>query len=212
MRVSLKKVGRMKNIILASFVLIFYTTNLLSKEMNISDFDVAGIKLGMDPETVIQKLKSKYHLKDEDILILKNSAWGNTYKKDMNLSGVTVIKQANRGQNPDFHVGFCISEETHKSEVETVSYSIPGTEENKKKMYEMAIQKYGMPSISSVSGYTWCDKNQTVRLSRNYYVCKKENRDLHLTLYGSSISLYSNVCSRNNIKIREKRKNTSPNF
>jgi len=202
----------MKKIITFSFIFILCTTRLLSNDINILNFDVAGIKLKMDPKTVIQKLKSKYHLKNDDIIVFFNhNPFGKKYKKNINLSGVTTIK-SDRGISPEISVDFCISEANKKSEVETVYYSIPGTQENKKKIQEAAIKKYGKPTISHKgilsTTYIWCNNNE----AKDAISCKQKDYSIYLKLVSTSISLYSSECSMNNIKIREKRNNTTPNF
>lgn len=204
----------MKKIISLGLISIIYSMNIVANEIKILDFDVGGVKLKMDPKTVIATLKSTYSLKDEDILILKGSAWGKTYKKDMDLSKVSTIKQAERGISPDFYIGFCISEENNESEVRSVEYGIPDTKENRKKMYDLSVKKYGQPTFSSYSKttHTWCDENKKTRIIGTTYTCTKKDPRRMLNLRSSSIALSSNECMLNNIKILEKRKNTTPKF
>jgi len=191
-----------------------YSISILANEIKILDFDIGGVKLKMDPKTVIKKLKSTYSLKDEDILVYEKSSFGNIYSKDMNLSKVRLFKQAVRGKSPDFYVKFCISEDNKKPEVRSVEYGIPDTKENIKKMYDMAIKKYGKPSFSSYSKttHTWCDENKIIRIVGSTYKCTKDNPLISLNLRRTNISLYSDECMFNNRKIRENKKITSPRF
>jgi len=204
----------MKIIISLCLIFMVYTINILAKEIKILDFDIGGVKLKMDPEIVIRKLKSTYNLKDEDILVYKKGSLAEKYNKNMSLSKVTSFRQARRGKSPDFYVGFCISEDNNKSEVNSVEYSIPDTKENMKKMYDMAIKKYGKPSFSSYSKttYTWCDEDKKTHILGSTYKCTKDNPSTLLNLRRTGISLYSNECMFNNIKIREKRKIVTPKF
>ena len=203
----------MKKIISLCLVFMLYSISILANEIRILDFDIGGVKLKMDPETVIQKLKLTYNIKDEDIIVSKNLSW-KTYNKDMNLSKITAFRQAERGKSPSFYVGFCVSEEDNKSEVKSVEYGIPDVKENMKKMYDMAIKKYGKPTFSSYSKttHTWCDENKKTHIAGSSYKCTKENPSILLNLRGTGISLYSDECMLNNIKIIEKRKISTPKF
>lgn len=194
-------------------LLLCASTTLYASMKNVSEFDIGGVKLRMDPKTVIKTLKSYYNLKDEDILVNKKLRW-EKYNKDMNLSKVEAFRQAERGKSPDFYVSFCISEENNKSEVRSIEYGIPHTKENMKKMYDMAIKKYGNPTFSSYSKttHTWCDENKKTRITGSSYKCTKDNPRIQLNLRYSSIALSTNECELNNRKIIEERKNTSPKF
>lgn len=204
----------MKKIISLCLISMAYSISILANEIKILDFDIGGVKLKMDPKTVIKKLKSTYSLKDEDILVYEKSPFAQEYSMDMNLSKVRSFKQAVRGKSPDFHVGFCIPEDSKKPEVSSVEYSIPDTKENIKRMHDMAIKKYGKPSFSSYSktSHTWCDENKVIRIIGSSYKCTKDEPRISLNLRRTNISLYSNECMLNNIKIRENKKITSPKF
>jgi hypothetical protein len=203
----------MKKIISLCLISMVYSISIFSNEIKILDFDISGVKLKMDPKTVIKKLKSTYNLRDEDIIVSRNLSW-KKYNKNMNLSKIKAFRQAERGKSPNFHVGFCISEDNNKSEVSSVEYGIPDVKANMKKMYDMAIKKYGEPSFSSYSKttHTWCDENKITHILGSSYKCTKDNPLISLNLRRTNISLYSDECMFNNRKIRENKKITSPKF
>ena len=186
-----------KNILLGTFFL--YSLSLSAKNVNVAELDIGGIKLGMNPDQVIEKIVDTYQIEKQKLSIGDRRSEGVEY--------VSEISYNSKKMN--IRVKFCCTREgkdnTPLVVVEYISYGIPFTVENKKSMRDMALSKYGEPSKKTKNDIYWCD-----HLGKSPFTCATYEPKLHLT--NTNIYLKDEGYSKRLKEFLRKKKIVKPKF
>jgi hypothetical protein len=158
-----------------------------SKPVDITQFEVAEVHLGMSVKQVIAALKKHFNAADSQIKTVTLPAVllaSNQY--------VASVSYSENGQEI-VHVSFTIKVPAGNSEPEAASsiqYSLNDAEANRKQMLQSAITKYGAPTAydNTIDTYQWCAYKPGPRWPGGPLACDMLNKS-HLKLYRASLTL-----------------------
>jgi len=174
------------------FSLIFSTNLLFAKNVDVHDFDISGIKLGMTKQESIKILISKYDVSKKD-LINKFSPQIIAYRK----TPIEIV----------------VSFDRESMEAEVITYKLPWSKENKTSMKAMAIKKYGEPTVdkSQLAGeVSWCLKPKKQMMNMGYS-CTMSN-SAYLGLSSTEIRLYEPKYKQERLQKMKEKNNIIPSF
>ena len=157
-----------------ALILILFVANIFSASLasaappsnwhsvDVTQFDVAGVKLGMSYDHAITAIGEHFHLSPTEIKKIKDSTLYsyNRITKNKQPSSARVKKD-----NISMEVSFSARIPINSSDpvaVSFINYSLPNTKENISTLKEAALSKYGQPSDNRrQSNLMWCaDYNQ----------------------------------------------------
>jgi len=110
------------------------------RSVDVSDFDIAGVKTGMDYKEALAAAANHFQIAPSKIKKMPDRL---SYLKD----GIQL--------NIDFVTRIPVDKE-HPLVVRMVLYSIVSTDENIAAMKEAAVDKYGAPSGEGIQIMMWC--------------------------------------------------------
>ncbi|MDO4435159.1 MAG: hypothetical protein Q4B71_01935 [Cardiobacteriaceae bacterium] len=151
-----------------------------TRSVDPTEFDVAGIKLGMSRDEAIQALAKSQEVDTGEIQLQtyppKNKITGETephsfeLKKDHTNIIVTLTP---------------VPEAGGKLAVSRISYNIAYTEENVKALEEAVLAKYGKPSYGGIGGWRYCKEIDEKELMK----CKNIYTDPQLIYNHTTLTL-----------------------
>lgn len=130
-----------------------YAADDVVRSVDVSQFDVAGVKLGMTQSEAVAAATAKLKI---DITSVE-------FEKSPKENPVTKSKEpmyftATNGSG-NLIVGFHPKIPTDKSNpmlVSFVKYEMPSTPDNVQSMEAAALEKYGQPTLATSAAYQWC--------------------------------------------------------
>jgi hypothetical protein len=139
------------------------------KDVDVLQFDIQGIKLGMNQEEALKILKEKFpgvetQEKQGDKEIVR--VYGKEFTEEVNI-------QVNAESGTQLTINFLpnvLNNRPQELVVTAVKYQIPNRNEAiLEKLRENAKAKYGKPTRESYGDYAWCE-------ARSAYSCHTNNR------------------------------------
>lgn len=153
----------------------------IQRSVDARSFDIAGVKTGMDYDQALQAAANHFHVRTDQ------------FKPDPfpHESPITKTKIPNYFTYKKDGVSFSVHFEArvpvdkeHQLAVSMVKYEIPWSPENKARMREAALAKYGQPSNGTISvTMDWCEspnKNLGMACSDRKAVLKVGQVDMTL--------------------------------
>ena len=144
--------------------------------VNVSKFDVAGVKLGMNKEEAIAAIKEKFSSKDSD-MEYKESETKNTAELTVKDDVHNIFLRFNRNINDSGELG-----------VYWINYTLPSSKENVSALNAAAQEKYGEPTQDDGTKMSWCAAPIIEKHDRIYIKCD-ESRGAILVRQGTIIFL-----------------------
>jgi hypothetical protein len=186
-----------KRIVLAQYILsiLFLTSQAnaqtrqaaLGKPVDITQFDIAEVRLGMSVKQVIAALKKHFNAADSQISNVTLPT-GLLASKEY----VASVRYSENGQDI-VNVSFTIKVPVDSAEPEAASgiqYGLNDVEANRTQMRQAAIAKYGAPTAydNTSDFYEWCAYKPAPPWPGGPLVCDIRNKP-HLKLYRASLTL-----------------------
>jgi hypothetical protein len=175
------------------------------RAVDATEFDIAGVRLGMSQAEAIQAISSTLGINQDEVVLDKfpreNLITGKkdpTYFKVAHGIGKFVVHLEPNALNPS----------VSPTVVNLIKYEMPWTQENVQSMKEAAIKKYGQPSNGIISGnYEWC-----IEPSANPGIgCGFFNGPV-LKYFGTSLELSDPKYRQAVIEFRNKQNSANPSF
>ncbi|MDR1936576.1 MAG: hypothetical protein LBS49_13550 [Candidatus Accumulibacter sp.] len=177
-------------------------------DVDVSDFDIAGLKTGMDLEEARQiaakrlnvplaEMKKGYEIFEHPV----------THAK---LSSVFTY----RTNNLRIEVGFVIRvpfDNKRPLALDNVIYEVTGTDQNKAAMKKAALDKYGTPTKEEGNNLDWCvlEPDKSTK-DRSMWMC--DNDFPMIKLWSERLFLHDYRWKKALRQFEEDRKTTKPNF
>ena len=112
--------------------------------LDVSKFDVAGVKLGMSKDEAIAAIKDKFGFQDSDIEY-KESDTKNTAELTVKDEVHNIFIRFNRKINESGELG-----------AYWINYTLPSSKENASALNAAAQEKYGEPTQDDGTKMSWC--------------------------------------------------------
>ncbi len=178
----------------------------LPKSVDVSDFDISGVKLGMSLDEAVNAIKEKYNISDSQI------------KKS---SGLNQVTNESGIQLLSFVIGKSITtvrfepsvphDPKRKMLVSWIQYTMPWSSENVKSMEAAVLEKYGPSSYGHFniihSLRRWCAKP-----NRNPGFGCELKSGARLEYAGVTITLDDFTYKQNVIEYMDSKLKTKPSF
>ena len=110
----------------------------------ISSYDFAGVKLGMNKEEAVTAIKEKFGFQDSD-MEYKESDTKNTAELTVKNNIHNIFLRFNRNISETGDLG-----------VYWINYTLPSSKENAGALSAAAVEKYGDPTLNDGFKMTWC--------------------------------------------------------
>ncbi len=130
------------------------------KSVDVTKFDVRGIKLGMSEKEALKIIKEKFPAGKIETLELPVDDWEiPIYGKKAITYQIYVVDKNEK--NSEFSLLFVpnfLGNNPKELVVSGISYHLPENKDNVKELRRAAVEKYGQPVVVDPKhGYTWCD-------------------------------------------------------
>ncbi len=175
-----------------------------SISVDVSQKDVAGIRLGNTLEQVKATISMRYGNEVTNRMRLsRRKSPGNEElipkiaSFQIETASITVYFEPDISKFPDNH-----------AIVSQVVYSLPWSVKNKERMYEMALERYGQPSNTTVGiSWHWCEQP-----SVNTGLGCSEYSGPKIVLHNTKLELSNYLLKKAVIEFNNNKRNTAPSF
>ena len=144
--------------------------------LDVSKFDVAGVKLGMSKDEAIAAIKDKFGFQDGDIEY-KESDTKNTAELTVKDEVHNIFIRFNRNINESGELG-----------AYWINYTLPSSKENASALNAAAQEKYGEPTQDDGTKMSWC-ANPIIEKDAKAHIKCDESRGAVLVRQGTIIFL-----------------------
>ena len=144
--------------------------------LDVSKFDVAGVKLGMSKDEAIAAIKDKFGFQDGDIKY-KESDTKNTAELTVKDEVHNIFIRFNRNINESGELG-----------AYWINYTLPSSKENASALNAAAQEKYGEPTQDDGTKMSWC-ANPIIEKDAITHIKCDESRGAVLVRQGTIIFL-----------------------
>lgn len=204
----------MKRIYLFALLLLGFTGSAIGQEgmpVDVTEFDLGGVKLGMNPTEVASALKDKYEVEESDINIIKSSGKHPVLGGDLVVALELLSKGAEKatlGMRKGWKLNVAFAPKVPYNEKDVVahiiSYELPFTPGNVASVKASAIEKYGTPTVQNpMGGISWCSEIE------GWGGCKSDDT---LTILNTAIELRDASFMKNDMVARQEEKNEKATF